>query len=325
MVRTCALGILSDIHYASAAEQARGNDYEMAGVPNPLLRLALRLFRRFVWLRDPLSHNHLLERFLQQAGEFDYLITNGDYSCDSRFIGVSDPAACASVRECLGRLRQKFGDRLLATCGDHEFGKVSLMGNRGGMRLASWHQARLELGLKPFWQVNVGNYVLLGVASSLVALPIFEPDTLPAERPDWDKLRQEHLALICSAFAALQSDQRVLLFCHDPSALPFLWQEPVVRTRLVQIEQTVVGHLHSNLVLWKSRWLSGMPQITFLGPTVKRLSGALRDARHWRPFQVRLCPSLAGVELLKDGGYLTAELELDAHRPARFAFHRLAR
>jgi hypothetical protein len=325
MVRTCTLGILSDIHYAGAAEQARGNDYEMAGIPNPVRRSFLRLFRRYVWLRNPLSHNDLLARFLGQAGEFDYLIANGDYSCDSMFIGVSDAAACQSVRECLERLREKFGDRLLATCGDHELGKVSLMGDRGGMRLASWHQAREELGLEPFWQVTVGNYVLVGVASSLVALPVFEADTLPSERPEWERLRVEHLARIREAFVALQRSQRVLLFCHDPSALPFLWQEESVRTRLAQIEQTVVGHLHSNLVLWKSRLLAGMPQITFLGHTVKRLSGALREGRYWRPFQVRLCPSLAGIELLKDGGYLTAELDLEACRPAQFTYHRLRR
>ncbi len=325
MVRTCTLGILSDIHYASAAEQSRGRDFEMAGITNPVLRTVLRLFRRYVWLHDPLNHNHLLARFLEQCGPFDFLVANGDYSCDSHFIGVSDPAARQSVRECLGHMRQKFGDRLLANCGDHEFGKVSLAGDRGGMRLASWHYAREELGLKPFWEVSIGKYVLIGFASSLVTLPILQPDTLPAERPDWEALRSEHMQLISEAFAALRPDQHVLLFCHDPSALSFLWQEPAVRARIAQVEQTVVGHLHSNLVLWKSRWLAGMPRITFLGHTARRLSSALRDSRHWRPFHVRLCPALAGIELLKDGGYLTAELDLDAQAPARFVFHRLAR
>jgi hypothetical protein len=324
MVRSCTLGILSDIHYASAAEQARGNDYETAGIPNPVLRWSLRQFRRFIWLRDPLNHNDLLERFLDQA-EFDFLIANGDYSCDSEFMGVSDAAACQSVRECLEKLRQKFGDRLLATCGDHEFGKLSLAGNRGGMRLASWHRARQELGLEPFWQVNVGDYVLIGLASSLVMLPVFEPDLDPAERPEWEKLRVEHLERIREAFTGLQRSQRVLLFCHDPTALPFLWQEEAVRAKVAQVEQTVVGHLHSNLVLWKSRLLAGMPQISFLGHTAKRLSGALRDGKYWRPFHVRLCPALAGIELLKDGGYLTAELDPEARRPAQFKYHRLGR
>ena len=34
--RTCTIGILSDIHYASAVERARGDNYEIAGIPNPL-------------------------------------------------------------------------------------------------------------------------------------------------------------------------------------------------------------------------------------------------------------------------------------------------
>jgi len=69
--------------------------------------------------------------------------------------------------------------------------------------------------------------------------------------------------------------------------------------------------------------LAGMPPIRFLGHTVQRLSTALSEARQWRPFHVRLCPALAGIELLKDGGYWTAELDPEARQPARFRFHRL--
>ena len=319
------LGILSDIHYASAAEQARGPDYEMAGISNPLLRVLVRFYRHFIWLRDPLGQNHLLDAFLDRSAQWDFVVANGDYTCDTACLGVSDDAACQSVRACLGKLQQRFGERLRVNYGDHELGKVSFFGGRGGMRLASWHRARQELGLEPFWRVEAGNYVLLGVVSSLVALPVFEPDTLPAERAEWERLRAEHLAEVRQAFAELRPNQKVLLFCHDPSALPFLWREPEVQARLEQIEQTVIGHLHSNLVLWKSRRLAGMPRLRFLGHTANRLSTALREARYWRPFKVRLCPSLAGIELLKDGGYLTATLFADAARPARFEFHPLPR
>jgi hypothetical protein len=158
-----------------------------------------------------------------------------------------------------------------------------------------------------------------------VALPVFEPDTLPAEQPEWERLRAEHLEEIRRAFAALRPGQRVLLFCHDPTALPFLWREEAVRARLPQIEQTIIGHLHSNLVLWKSRRLAGMPRIGFLGHTATRLSTALREARLWRPFHVRLCPALAGIELLKDGGYLIVEIDLEGSQPARFQFCPLSR
>ena len=319
------VGILSDIHYASAAEQARGDDYETGALANPALRLALKGYRRFFWLHQPLRQNHLLDRFLAGAGDMDYAVANGDYSCDSSSLGMSDEAARASAKECLGKLRQRFGARFKAVWGDHELGKVALLGQRGGMRLKSWEMAVQEVGLEPFWQISAGNYRLLGVISSLVALPVFEPDTVPAERPEWERLRAEHLGRIRAAFDALEPGRRVLLFCHDPTALPFLWREPSVRAKLGQIEQTIIGHLHSNLILWKSRLLSGMPAIRFLGHSAKRFSSALNEARYWRPFHVRLCPALAGIELLKDGGYLTADLDPGAVQPARFAFHPIPR
>jgi hypothetical protein len=133
------------------------------------------------------------------------------------------------------------------------------------------------------------------------------------------------MAEIGAAFSALRTEQRVLLFCHDPTALPMLASEDAVRRRLHQIERTIIGHLHSNLILWKSRVLTGIPRLRFLGHSVTRMSTALRDARQWKPFRVLLCPSLAGIELLKDGGFLAASLDLDGSRPAQFRLHRLRR
>ena len=325
MGETFRLAIVSDIHYASAAEQARGNDYELRGITNPLLRRVLAVWRRFVWQREPLQQNYLLENFLARAGTADFAVANGDYSCNSAFVGVSDDAACQSVHECLGKLRQTFGANQRITFGDHELGKLSFFGGQGGMRLASWHRARQELGIEPFWRLEIGRYVLLGIASSLVALPLFEPDTLFEERPEWQQLRESHLVEIRQAFVSLKPGQRVLLFCHDPTALPFLWRDAEIRARLPQIEQTVIGHLHSKLIFWKSRMLAGMPRINFMGHTPKRLTAALHEARHWRPFRVRLCPSLGGIELLKDGGYYIAELSPEENTPIRFEFHPLLR
>jgi hypothetical protein len=325
MPRTVTLAILSDIHYASAQEQARGPDYEFRAVANPLIRLLARTFRHVVWLNHPLQQNHLLDRFLQQVGAVDYVVANGDYSCDSAFIGMSDDAACQSAKECLGKLRERFGNRFHAILGDHELGKVSLVGGSGGMRLSSYHRVLGELGLEPFWQLELGGYRLIGLTSSLVALPVFEPDALPEEREEWRRLREQHLAEVRAAFSALPPGQRVLLFCHDPTALPFLWREETVRRRLPQIEQTIIGHLHSPLLLWKSRLLAGLPPIRFLGHAARRMSIALNEARHWRPFRLHLCPSLAGIELLKDGGFLTVELDPALGGPARFHRHRIAR
>jgi hypothetical protein len=281
------------------------------------------MHRRYIWMREPLKQNHRLESFLRREEEFDYVVANGDYSCNSAFIGVSDDAACQSARECLELLRGRYGSRLRAVFGDHELGKVSFFGGRGGMRLRSWTRAIEDLGLEPFWRLDIGNRTLFGVASSLIALPVFEADTLPEEREEWRRLRSEHLQRIESAFDGLEECRRVLLFCHDPTALPFLGLLPAVRRRLVQLDQTVIGHLHSSLVLSASARLAGMPQINFLGHTAKRLSRALGEARRWAEFKVRLCPALAGIQLLKDGGYLSCRLDSGGKNPPQFQLHRL--
>ena len=325
MPRPITLALLSDVHYAGPAEQARGEDYEFRDIPNPLLRHAYRTYRHFIWMRHPFRQNGQLDRFLAEVGDVDYAIANGDYACSTAHLGLSDDAAFASATECIGKLRAKFGDRLRLNFGDHELGKFSLGGERGGLRLAGWRRSTDELGIQSFWQLELGRYVLMGVVSTLLALPMYTADMLPEERPAWEKLRAQHLAEIRAAFAALAPDRRGLLFCHDPTALPFLGREEAVRAKLPQIERTIIGHLHSNLYVWQSKLLAGMPVIKFLGHTVERMSRALHEARNWRPFKVRLCPSLAGIELLKDGGYFTVELDPDARQPARFVFHPLKR
>jgi hypothetical protein len=318
------VAIVSDIHYAGPAEQARGDDYEMRAIPNPVLRAAARVYRHVIWMRHPLDQRRQLDRFLAEVGPVDYIIGNGDYSCDSGFVGVSDPAAGQSAQECLVKLRAKFGNRTRFTMGDHELGKHALFGG-GEMLLASWRVATETLGLSPFWQIVIGRYTLMGMASSLVALHTHQPDTLPEEWPEWLRLQETHLAEIRAAFDALPSNQRVILFCHDPTALPFLWREESVRRRLPQIEQTIIGHLHTQLILWKSRVLSGIPPIRFLGHAITRMTAALHEAHHWRPFHVRLCPALSGIELLNDGGYFTMQIDPAANQPARFTFHPLPR
>ena len=316
--------IVSDLHFAGAAEQTR-RDFEWRGIARPWLCLLAKLYYHHIWMRDPFAHNGQLERFLSHPEPPDCVVANGDFSCDSAFVGVSDDAAFQSAEECLGKLRAKFPGKLHCTLGDHELGKVWLFGERGGMRLASWTRAVDGLGLKPFWRVTRGNYVLLGVTSSLIALPVYRRDTLPDERAGWEKLRASHLAEIRQAFADLKPEQRVLLFCHDPTALPFLWDDELIRSRLPQVEQTIIGHLHTKLVFWNSRRLAGMPSVSFLGNGIHRMTTALHHARQWRPFNVRLCPSLAGIELLKDGGYYSAKIDWEARQPAQFQFHRLAR
>lgn len=319
------LGVVSDIHYAGPAEQARGNDFEIRGIPNPVLQWLVRMHRRFLWLRDPLSKSYLLDDFLAKVPECDLMIANGDYSCNSAFVGLSDPAALESARICVDKLRERFGARLRANIGDHELGKVSFVGMRGGMRLASWKNTTEELKIPALWREEIRDYVLMGVTSSLIALPIYAPDTLRDELAEWQILREKHLREVGEVFRGISSSQRILLFCHDPTALPFLGELPEVAERFGQIEQTIIGHLHSNLILRQSRVLAGMPRVSFLGHTGKRLSRALGQARDWKPFKVRLCPALAGIELLKDGGFLEIELEHESSKPPRILFRPLPR
>jgi hypothetical protein len=211
----------------------------------------------------------------------------------------------------LEKLRRRFGEKVFFTIGDHELGKMSLFGNRGGLRLASWTRS-LELKLEPFWCHDLGEYVLMGVTSSLLALPVYEPEILPEERATWLELRESHLGTIRRVFRSLHPSQRVILFCHDPTALPFLWREKAVHSKLNQVAETIIGHLHSKLFFWESQMLSGMPCIGFLGNSIRRMSAALNEARRWRDFRTRLCPSLAGIQLLNDGGYLRIELPAQA-------------
>src|SRR6266567_4071001 len=112
MPRTFRLAILSDIHYAGAAEQARGDDYEFTGIHNPLLRAAFRAYRHFIWMRHPLHQSGQLDRFLGEVGDVDFVVANGDYSCSTAFVGLADDASLQSAVECIGKLRAQFGERL---------------------------------------------------------------------------------------------------------------------------------------------------------------------------------------------------------------------
>jgi hypothetical protein len=325
MAHSERIALLSDVHYAGLTERKRGNDYEYRNLASPVQRLVCHYYRRFFWLRDPLDHNDLLDRFLARIGEPDHVFALGDYSCDTGFVGVSDDGALESARECLDKLRSRFGTRLHAVIGDHELGKFSMFGKRGGLRFESWRRAREDLGLSPFWRVDIGPYACIGITSTLVMLPSFHGEILDDERPDWESARNQHLKEIRDGFNSLPDGQPIILFCHDPSALPFLSTEPSVQTRFDQIRQTFVGHLHSPLILWKSRRLAGMPRISFMGHTVNRLSTALGRAQKWKPFKVRLCPSLAGVELLKDGGFCTVEVPEDARERLTVVRHKIKR
>ncbi len=299
--------VVSDIHWASSAERARAG-HEARVVSNPFLRWTAGAWRRWGWLAEPHTHNHRLAAICERAGPVDYVLANGDFTLDSAFVGVSDDAALASSAECLSQLRQVYGPRLRTIIGDHDLGKVSLFGGVGGLRRRSLERCEQELGLRRFWVEEMKpGWLWVGVTSSLVAWPMFELESLPFERDWWRSQHEEHLAEIRAVFRGLRPEQRVVLCCHDPSALSFLYRETAIRERLGQVAFTVIGHLHSRFILRVARGLAGCPRIDCLGVTARRYTTALSQARCWREFRVQLCPSPAGMQLFKDGGWLTVD------------------
>lgn len=135
MSRRFKIAVLSDIHYAGPTERTAGDDYETRGIENFLLRFVLRLYREHIWLRYPLRQNPQLDRFLAGVDSVDYVIANGDYACNVAAVGLSDDGAMERAQECFGKLRARFGGKLRANFGDHELGKLRLLGTRGGLRL----------------------------------------------------------------------------------------------------------------------------------------------------------------------------------------------
>src|SRR6185437_2498595 len=261
--KTFRIAVISDIHYAGAGERALcASFYARHRIKHPVVWIAARLYQHFIWLREFGGHNHMLDRFLDEVGPADLVVANGDYSCDVAQVGVSDAAAFASAEECLGKLRARFGDAFRATLGDHDLGKAGMFTSTGSMTLASWRSATECLGIEPFWRVQFGKYVLIGITSSLVALPLFKAELTAGDSEAWERLRASHLEKIRDAFADLKAGERVILFCHDPSALPYLWREETVRQKISQLERTIIGHLHTNLVLRAGRVLAGFPTIS---------------------------------------------------------------
>lgn len=320
MGKSLKLLVVSDIHYAGPREQER-TGYESRTCSNPLQRALLRLYRENLWLKDPLGHNHFLDWFFEMCGEADLVVANGDYSCDSAFIGLADDAAFESAEICLKKLRTHFGSKLHETYGDHELGKKSLVGNVGGLRLEGFKRCRDQLNLQPFWTIRKGAYVIMGITSTLLAIDTMLPEGLPEEYDEWRTLRDKHVAEIDHAFQQLEVGQKVIIFCHDPSALPYLAKIHSVRSQWGKIEQTVLGHLHSNFILNTAKRLAGILAVNFAGPSIRRITSALREAKCWEPFKVILCPSPTGIQAFKDGGYLTVELHPDDPQPLDWKLH----
>ncbi len=153
------------------------------------------------------------------------------------------------------------------------------------------------------------------MSSPPIILPNILKEILDEEREEWETIRKEYLQEIQAHLNLVTPDDKVILFCHDPTALPHLAELPVVNHLLdrKRIALTIVGHLHTEIILKASRLLSGMPHLTFLGNSASRMSSALRKAKVWKKFNMVLCPSLAGCQWAKDGGWLELELSDNAN------------
>lgn len=314
--------IVSDIHYACESEQARAG-HEGRVISCAPVRWAAAAYRRFVWLAEPHQHNHRVQQILEREPNPDWVVINGDLTSDTAFIGVSDDAASQSVVECLELLRSSYGERMHLCIGDHEIGKKSLFGGAGGPRLKSLSRAIEVHGFQKSWRRDIGVYSLVGVASTLAAWPVFAGEALEEEAEAWGEIAAGYTMEIADLFGGIDRDRKILLFCHDPSALMFLANVPEVCVRMENIETTVLGHLHSPSLLRLAMKLAGFPETGLMGNSVRRYTRALNNAEIWSAFRPMQCPSPAGLQCLKDGGYLTVELDPSGMTPPVWVRHRL--
>jgi predicted phosphodiesterase len=311
--------VVSDIHHAGREEQLR-RGFEERVAPGRLSRALLRGYRRHFWLDDPMAHNHRLPEILQREPTADLVIGNGDFTLDSAFVGVSDEAACASAQECLQVLGANRDGQFLAVMGDHELGKKSFLGDQGGIRQRSLELCLTRLGLHTAWHRMVGRWHLIGVTSSLVAWEMFESESVPGERKWWRAQHTSHLQEIEGLVEEIPAGDPWILFCHDPSALPVLRSLRAVSFRMPSLQATIIGHLHTPMILRLGQALAGFPHINWAGNSLRRYTYALQQARCWRKFHLHLCPSPPGVQFLKDGGFLT--IDIDPSRKGGFHVRR---
>ena len=161
---TCTLGILSDIHYAGAAEQARGQDFELRGIANPAGPR----------LRRPLSPFHLAARAVAQEpsprpvrGTGRRLRLRHRQRRLLLQLGLRRPERRCRLRERAGMPGKAPPASSAPACAPitatMSWARFTMFGGNGGMRLASWRRAQEDLALTPFWQLEIGRYVLLGV------------------------------------------------------------------------------------------------------------------------------------------------------------------
>jgi hypothetical protein len=308
------IAVISDIHVLGPGEHELHRELEAAiGHGDGLMRRQWQRFlhamRRRFWNWRPDSRRAcFVEALLEmQAYHPDWVVANGDYGGDSVGVGLSDEATYESAAGVIILMRELWPERCHFIFGDHDIGKYSTVLKQGGIRLASLDLGEQKLGIRSFWHEQVDDFHLVGVNSSLITLDYFLPEALTEEIPEWQRRRREHEQQVYNAFAAMPADARVILFCHDPSALGVLVQNPLIRQKQAQIELTVLGHLHEPRFLQLLQRLPKLPRWKPRYPVARIVSEGIRSAKQWQPFNPVVCPSPFGTGHHLSGGLLFIE------------------
>jgi hypothetical protein len=309
------LAVMSDLHVMGPGEAASSlaSAQALGSDDHPMrrrFRRGLNRIRDRFWHWDPHSREACFHHALEVVADYhpDFLVLNGDYGGDHEGVGLSDDHTFASAAMVIAIIRETFADRARFVFGDHDIGKYNTIRGRGGIRLHSLRRGEENLGIQSFWHVEHEAHHLIGVNSSLLSLGLFLPEALGEEVDDWRRLREEHLARVIEVFEGMPSHARIILFCHDPSALAVLGALPEVRRRQSQILRTVVGHLHTPGLLALNRLVGRLPAPPSNAyPIARIVSEGARGARAWKAFHPVVCPSTFGVGNHIDGGVLFLE------------------
>jgi hypothetical protein len=318
------LAVISDCHVLGPIELVRhAETYQNLGQDlTPMRRRwrrGLYRVRRRFWNTHPEMREVAFRNALLQVSEFDpdWVIANGDYGGDHGGVGVSDQATFESAARVVNIIRTLFAQRARFVFGDHDLGKYSTELREGGIRLNSLEIGERKLGIPSFWHERDEDFHLIGVNSSLFTLDLFLPEALASEIPAWRRLREEHIEHVSHAFDGLSDHARVLLFCHDPSALHALRHMPVVNRRLRQIEMTVIGHLHAPGLLKLARLVPAGSKWKPKYPVARIVAQGLEGVRSWKMFHPVVCPSTFGTGHHVRGGILFIEKNEDGRLVAR--------
>ncbi len=313
------IAVISDIHVlgprelaaARQAHAALGDDVSpMVGRwRRGLHRVRGRLWNGRLELREP-AFRHALARLLEYDPE--WIVANGDFAADYGGVGLSDDATFESAAGAVQLMRELFARRCKFVFGDHDIGKYSTELRGGGIRIDSLERGEKALGIPSFWHVVDEDFHLIGVNSSLFNLELFLPEALIDEVPEWKRRRAEHIEHVRHAFDGLPRHARVILFCHDPSALTLLAQVPVVQRRIAHIELTVVGHLHSPSLLKFAKFAAkSTKNWNPKYPVARIIARSLEGVKTWAQFNPVVCPSTFGTGHHVGGGLLLIEREAD--------------